>query len=64
MKYVEVWVTVHQTTDDAVLISDSGDEDDAVWIPRSQIHEEEDIDNGDIVELSVAEWIAKREGLI
>lgn len=39
-------------------------EDEEVWIPLSQISDEEDYDEGDSdVTLSVTEWIAREKGL-
>ena len=46
----------------AVLFVIDGED---VWIPRSQIHEPEDIKMGSLnVLFEVAEWFAKQEGLI
>lgn len=59
-EWVEVHVHCHAQGAKAVLISDSGDEADAKWIPKSQISgcpprgEEGDIE--------MKTWIAEKEG--
>ena len=62
---VELSVYLHMVTDDAYLVSDTGDNDDAVWVPRSQCESDFDRDSIDSdIELEVQEWIAKDRGLI
>ena len=59
---IEITVMIHHKTDRGVLVSDTGQEDDAVWLPLAKI----DIEprrNG-FAQISVPEWLAKREGLI
>lgn len=47
---------MHETAK-AVLFSDTGEKDKAVWLPKSQIEV-----NGNIV--TMPEWLAKDKGLI
>ena len=58
----DVTVRVHHTTERAVLVSDDGDPEKAVWLPLSQV-EVETKANG-IAEITLPEWLAKERGLI
>lgn len=58
---------IHAVTAKAVLVSEEGDEDQAKWVPKSQIVEGNKISNGDrgdVIELELQRWIAEREGFI
>lgn len=63
MSYVTIEVEeIIAETDDALLCQIDGEE---VWLPRSLVESGEDYGKGDgPVELNVAEWKAKEEGLI
>lgn len=52
---IDVNVHLHHETDKAVLVSDTGDKDDAVWLPKSQIEIEPD---GATHVVSLPEWLA------
>jgi hypothetical protein len=54
--------TVHHVTERAVLVSDTGDNEDAVWLPLSQI-EIEPLSKG-TAEITMPEWLAADKGLI
>lgn len=61
-----VEVIFHKQTEAAILVSDDGDKENAVWLPKSQIEgwdEEEDIQDGDELELVVPMWLLKKKGL-
>lgn len=59
--YFELSATLHRETDAALLISDNGRREDAVWIPKSLC---EDINIiGGTVELIIPEWLATDKGL-
>lgn len=61
----DLTLTFHHETDAAVLVSDDGDRDNAVWLPKSQI--EMDNDNpreGDSVEVTLPYWLAKEKELV
>lgn len=60
---IEVSVTFKRETDRAVLIND-GDKD--IWLPKSQIEVDggEYPEPGEVVDLLVAEWLAKDKGLL
>lgn len=66
-KYYEGWFYFHNRTDKAILVSDTGDQKDAIWLPLSQciggatpvlIGERSE------VELCIPEWLAKEKDLI
>lgn len=59
----EVTVARHAETEKALLVSDTGNEDDAVWLPKSQI-EIENIGEANSVVVTLPEWLAHDKGLI
>lgn len=58
---VDIDLHLHHETDRAVLVSETGDKNDAVWLPLSQIEIESE--SGFIV-VSLPEWLAQEKGLI
>lgn len=52
---IDINVHLHHETDKAVLVSDTGDKDDAVWLPKSQIEIEPDAATHVV---SLPEWLA------
>ena len=68
MSDVELTVFVHHQTSNAILASDDGDEERAVWIPKSKIVSFQQIGKTtDIVqtfEISIPEWLAREKELI
>ena len=61
-RLTDITVRLVQTTDRAILVNDSDDIDKAVWLPKSQIEFEEK--GGDIVEVTLPEWLAIERGLV
>ena len=59
---VDVEVHLHFATGKAFKVSLSGDEDDAVWVPKSQSLLDAQID--EVGTLSLPEWLAQERGLI
>ncbi len=59
---IDVTMQLHHETAKAVLVSDDGDRDHAVWIPKSHC-EIEDKGQG-VVIVTLPEWIAREKGLI
>jgi len=57
---------IHHISDKAILVSGDGEDDTTVWLPISQLQQDEldDIVAEDDVELTVPEWIAVSKGLI
>lgn len=54
---IECAVQLHHETPKAWLVSDDGEKENAVWIPKSQA----EMANG---LLTLPEWLAKEKGLI
>lgn len=61
MQQIELSLKLHFETDRAIHASDDGNRSNAVWLPRSQIEIEE---RGDIILVTMPEWLAKEKGLI
>lgn len=62
-KLIDLTLNVHLKTEKAILASDDGDKEKAVWLPLSQI-EMESTKNDDIFEVTMPEWLAKEKGLV
>lgn len=58
---IDVAVALHHETDKAWLVSDDGDKNKAVWIPKSQA---EIADQGEAFILTLPEWLATDKRLI
>lgn len=63
---IDVCAEVIAETDKAFFMTDSGDKDDGVWIPKSIIEnlKPKNPDRGDTVEFELPEWLAKDKELI
>lgn len=59
--FIEIVVTVHAETDHALLVSDTGQEADGVWLPKTQITAEKHRLGHTTVFLP--EWLALDRGL-
>lgn len=59
---IDIDVQVHARTDRAILVSDDGDKDKAVWLPLSQV--EVDMRGGGVAVIALPEWLALDKGLI
>lgn len=59
---VELTMTIHRTTLRAVLVSDDGEEENAVWLPLSQISIREL--GGCFSEVTLPGWLAEEKGLL
>jgi hypothetical protein len=59
---VDLTMQLHQETARAVLVSDDGDRDNAVWVPLSQCEIERKASG--IVIVTMPEWLALDKGLI
>ena len=60
---VEVTVLLVTQTEKAVLVSDTGESKDAVWVPKSQIEIEETARENAYV-ITLPEWLAIEKGFI
>lgn len=65
---IDLEVQIHHETDKAILVSDDGDREKAVWLPLSQIEIERRSQakhsEGQFATIVVPEWLALKEGLI
>lgn len=59
---IDVTVELHHQTDKAVLVSDTGNREEAVWLPKSSIEIERQ-PNGTYI-VSAPEWLLHDKGLI
>jgi hypothetical protein len=54
----------HHETERAVLVSENGDRDSAVWIPKSQIKIDPDnLSDGDTCKITLPAWLSEKKGL-
>lgn len=60
---IDLTMQLHAETAFAVLVSDDGENDNAVWLPKSQIEIDMAEDRG-IATVTLPEWLAKDKGLI
>lgn len=56
-------VRVHRTSERAALVSTSGDFNDAVWVPLSQV-ELMPFGKGDRSTMDIPQWLAEEKGLV
>ena len=59
---IDIVLNLHAQTERAVLVSDDGDKENAVWLPLSQC-EVTTLKPG-IVEIAMPEWLARDKELI
>jgi len=60
---IDISCHMHHRTERAVLISDDGDSDSAVWVPLSQC-EVETTSDPSIITVTLPEWLAVEKGLV
>ena len=61
---IDIAGVVHHETEKAILFSDTDDEKDAVWLPKSVVEIEPDPRKPDYVTVTMPERLAKTKGLI
>lgn len=61
---IEISVMVHGETEMAWRVSDTGEINDAVWLPKSKADDGGDAKCGAVCEFMVPEWLASAKGLI
>jgi hypothetical protein len=59
---IAVVIIRDENSDAAILVSETGHEDDAVWLPRSQI--EYTTDRHGRTTVTLPEWLAEDKGLL
>jgi hypothetical protein len=62
MRLTDIDVTLHHETEAAVLVSATGDSDDAVWLPKSIV--EENSRMGTFLNITLPEKMAVDKGLV
>ena len=62
----ELRLALHHETGGAVLVSDDGDRESAVWLPKSQVRRGELVGSGlpRVYLWDVPVWLAEKEGLV
>ncbi len=60
---IDVACQQHHETDGAFLVSDNGERDTAVWLPKSQV-ERGDAQGGGVYVFTMPEWLAVDKGLV
>lgn len=60
---LDLTMHIHHETDAAIRASDTGEDKDAVWLPKSQI-EIERKGSGPTAVITLPEWLAMDKGLI
>lgn len=58
---VDLKLRLHHRTDKAVLVSDTDEKDDAIWLPLSQVEVEE---QGAYATITMPEWLAIDKGFV
>lgn len=63
--FVKIFVRLIRETEAAVLVDNRSGLDD-IWVPKSLLEywDDDTLERGDDVELSVATWFAEQEGLV
>ena len=64
MNNVEITLEIHHETERSYLVSETGNKDNAVWVPKSQIEVSDPVEVGETVEITMPEWLAKERGFI
>ncbi len=66
MKYdlVDIEMVLHHETEKAVLVSDTGERDEAVWLPKSAVEIEPHPKARGVVTITLPERLATDKGLI
>lgn len=62
---IDLEMRLHVETANAILASDDGDRDKAVWLPKSQIEFEAKLVKGEhYATVTMPEWLATEKGLV
>lgn len=62
-RLTDISVQLHQETQRAILVSDDGDLEKAVWLPKSQV-EYVTKPGSDVIEVTLPEWLATERRLV
>ncbi len=58
----DVEMLIVRQTDAAIFATDTGDEADAIWLPKSQVTYEGE--PGQTVQITMPQWLAEQRGLV
>lgn len=59
---VDVEMQLHAETEKAIRVSDDGEDENGVWLPKSQV--EFVRKKGGIVVVTLPQWLAEQKGLV
>lgn len=59
---IDLTVFLHAETELAILVSEDGEDTEEIWVPKSNC--EFYVVKGNIIELTLPEWLAIKKGLI
>lgn len=62
-RLTDITVQLHQETQRAILVSDDGDLEKTVWLPKSQVEFAEK-PGSDVIEVTLPEWLAIERKLV
>lgn len=62
-RLTDITVQLHQETARAILVSDNGDLEKAVWLPKSQV-EWVGKTGSEVIEVTLPEWLATERRLV
>lgn len=60
---VDVDMCRHAETDKAILVSETGEKKDAVWLAKSQVEIEND-GHANFITVAMPQWLAREKGFI
>jgi hypothetical protein len=60
---IEFVMKLHRETEKAILVSDDGEEKNAIWLPKSQVTVQEQLAD-EHIRIEVPEWLAQKQNLI
>jgi hypothetical protein len=59
---VDIQVVFLGETDAAIRVED--DEENIIWLPKSQVETTDDLVSGSVITVAMPEWLAEEKGLI
>lgn len=61
---IDIFGHIHHETEAAVLFSDTGEEEAAVWLPKSQCEIEKDPERNNLATVTLSTWLAEKKELV
>jgi hypothetical protein len=59
---VDIQVVFLGETDAAIRVED--DEENIIWLPKSQVETTDDLVSGSVITVAMPEWLAEEKGLV